>query len=108
MNANEAAVRSAYGAYETGDRALIESVLAEDFAFHAPPDPNLNRTRYFERCWPFHSARPKFTFEMICSQGDTVMVLYQATRDNGPPIRNVEVFTLRDTKITSVTVFFGP
>jgi ketosteroid isomerase-like protein len=108
MTPNEAAVRSAFTAYETGDRPLLESVLAGDFHFHAPPDPNLDRAAYFERCWPFHHAHPKFTFELICSQGDTVIALYHATRDGGPPIRNVEVFTLRDAKITSVTVFFGP
>jgi len=105
---NEAIVRKCFAAYETGDRDLIESVLAADFTFHAPPDPNLDRRGYFERCWPFHNAHPKFNFEMVCSHGDRVMVLYRVTRDRGPQIRNVEVFRVDGEKIADVTVFFGP
>src|SRR5436305_12044197 len=44
--------RDSYRAYETGDRDLIESVLADDFTFYSPPDPGLDRAQYFERCWP--------------------------------------------------------
>ena len=31
-------VRDLYRAYETGDRALVERHLSDDFVFSAPPD----------------------------------------------------------------------
>jgi hypothetical protein len=44
--------RDAYGAYESGDRRVIEELLTDDFTFYSPPDPGIDRATYFERCWP--------------------------------------------------------
>jgi ketosteroid isomerase-like protein len=44
-------VRDCYDAFARGDRALIERCLADDFTFSAPPDPQLDRAGFFERCW---------------------------------------------------------
>jgi ketosteroid isomerase-like protein len=35
--------RDAYGAYESGDRSVIEKLLAEDLTFYSPPDPGIDR-----------------------------------------------------------------
>ena len=35
--------RDAYRAYESGDRELIESLLADDLVFYSPPDPGIDR-----------------------------------------------------------------
>jgi ketosteroid isomerase-like protein len=36
-------VRDVYGAYETGDRHVVEQSLADDFIFSAPPDVGIDR-----------------------------------------------------------------
>ena len=45
-------VRESFGAYESGDRSAIERILSDDFSFYSPPDPGIDRTTYFEVCWP--------------------------------------------------------
>src|SRR4051795_8503325 len=35
-------VRRSYRAYETGDRQMLEEILAGDFRFWSPPDPGID------------------------------------------------------------------
>jgi hypothetical protein len=44
-------VRKAYQAYVANDRAMIESVIADDFHFTSPLDNRIDRRTYFDRCW---------------------------------------------------------
>lgn len=44
--------RDVYGAYESGDRSVVERLLSDDFTFYSPADIGIDRTTYFERCWP--------------------------------------------------------
>ena len=39
MSANDRLqlVRDCYGAYESGDRSLLDELLTDDFTFYAPP-----------------------------------------------------------------------
>ena len=46
--------RDSYSAYETGDRSVLEALLTDDFVFYSPPDPGIDRAKYFEVCWPNH------------------------------------------------------
>ena len=55
--------RDAYGAYESGDRSVLEELLSEDFTFFAPPDPGIDRATYFERCWPNAGLIQSFEFK---------------------------------------------
>ena len=41
--------RDAYGAYESGDRRVVEELLTDDFTFYSPADVGIDRSRYFER-----------------------------------------------------------
>ncbi len=54
--------RAAYGAYESGDRSVIEELLADDLAFYSPADVGIDRARYFERCWPNSQLIKAFQF----------------------------------------------
>jgi ketosteroid isomerase-like protein len=56
-------VRNAYAAFASGDRDFFEQRLSEDFRFSAPPDPQLDRDGYFERCWP--GARRGQDFDVV-------------------------------------------
>ena len=44
--------RDMYEAYGSGNREVVEELLADDFVFFSPPDPGIDRAAYFERCWP--------------------------------------------------------
>jgi hypothetical protein len=44
--------RACYDAYVTGDRDVVERVLADEIAFYSPADVGIDRATYFERCWP--------------------------------------------------------
>src|SRR5688572_26303674 len=94
------AVRACYTAYETKDRALLESLLAPDFTFSSPLDDNISRERYFERCWPNSEHLGSFEIEKLFVEGDEAFVQYCAhPLGNGGSFRNTEFFTLRDGQV---------
>jgi ketosteroid isomerase-like protein len=100
-------VRSSYRAYETGDRELLEGLVAEDFRFWSPPDPGIDRAAYWERCWPNHGHVAAFEFKRLYEVADEVVVTYEAERTDGSRFRNTEVFGFDGDKIKTVEVYFG-
>ena len=103
-----ALARDSYRAYETGDRELIESLLADDFEFFAPPDPGIDRATYFERCWPNADLIESFEFKRVAEIGnDEVVVTYESTKTDGSRFRNTEVLTFAGEKIRRAEVYFG-
>jgi ketosteroid isomerase-like protein len=100
--------RDVYRAFATGDRELIETLLARDFVFSSPPDPQLDRDGYFERCWPQSGNGNKFEFVRLIESGDEVVVTYEATRVDGTRFRNTEVLSFDgDDKVVRAEVYFG-
>jgi ketosteroid isomerase-like protein len=99
--------RSSYAAYESGDRGVLEELLAEDFTFYSPPDPGIDRAVYFERCWPNHENLASFDFVRLVEQGDEVIVTYEAQRTDGSRFRNTEVLTFDGGKLAKAEVYFG-
>lgn len=99
--------RDSYRAYETGDRDLIESLLAEDFTFHSPADQALDRSGYFERCWPNAQTLGSFELVRLIEHGDEVVVTYEATKHDGRRFRNTEVLTFSGEKLLEAEVYFG-
>ena len=101
-------VRDSYRAYETRDRALIESVLGAELTFYAPPDPGIDRATYFERCWPNGGTIEEFEFIRLEEiSGDAVLVTYEATKKDGKRFRNTEIHTFDGEQICRVEVYFG-
>src|SRR3954449_6532296 len=100
--------RASYGAYETGDRSILEDLLAGDFTFSSPPDPSLDRAAYFERCWPNHERHRSFTYERLEEiSDDEVLVTYVAERTDGTRFRNTEVLRFAGDKMVRAEVYFG-
>ena len=99
--------RDAYGAYESGDRSVIEGLLADEFTFHSPPDPGIDRATYFERCWPNAGRIAKFDYVRLFEHGDEVVVTYESTRTDGSRFRNTEVLTFDGEEIRQIEVYFG-
>jgi ketosteroid isomerase-like protein len=103
-----ALARSSYEAYATGDRRVLDDLLADDFVFFSPPDPGLDRTAYFERCWPNHENVRAFAYERLVEIGDDeVLVTYEAERTDGSRFRNTEVLRFAGDKLARAEVYFG-
>lgn len=99
--------RDAYGAYESGDRRVIEELLTDDFTFYSPPDPGIDRSTYFERCWPNSELIESFEFKRLIEAGNEVVVTYESTKTDGKRFRNTEVLTFEGDKIRRTEVYFG-
>jgi ketosteroid isomerase-like protein len=100
-------VRDCYGAYESGDRSVIEDLLSDDLTFFSPPDPGIDRRLYFERCWPNSESVEAFDFKRLVEVGDEVLVTYESTKTDGRRFRNTEIFGFDGDKISRVEVYFG-
>jgi ketosteroid isomerase-like protein len=100
-------VRANFRAYESGDRALLEKILSDDFCFFAPPDPGIDRATYWHRCWPNSEMTEKFDFLRLIEAGDEVLVTYDLTRTDGSRVRNTEIFSFDGDEISRVEVYFG-
>lgn len=100
-------VRDVYHAFVSGDRCLIERVLADEFTFSSPLDVGLDRAGYFDRCWPGAGQGQQFDFARIVESGDEVIVTYGVTKTSGGRGRNTEVFTFIGDQIRAVEVYFG-
>ena len=99
--------RESYAAYESGDRALIERLLADDFVFFSPADVGIDRTTYFERCWPNAESIEGFEFKRLVEIGDEVLVTYEGTKTDGHRFRNTEILAFEGDKISRAEVYFG-
>ena len=106
-NARLQVVRDVYGAYESGDRDVVEQHLTDDFTFSAPPDVGIDRATYFQRCWPNSETTQAFEYERLFEANDEVVVTYEATRTDGRRFRNTEIFGFDGDRISRVEVYFG-
>ncbi len=100
--------RDMYLAFAAGDREAVEERLSHDFQFSSPPDPQLDRDGYFERCWPGAGRKQDFEFVRLIESGDEVIVTYELRRPDGSGGRNTEVLTFDgDGRIRRAEVYFG-
>jgi ketosteroid isomerase-like protein len=106
-DANSSRAREMYEAFAAGDRATVEGLLSDDFAFSSPVDPWLDRAGYFERCWPGAGQGQRFEFVRLLTSGDQVIVTYEMTHHDGRRGRNTEVLTFRGEQICRAEVYFG-
>jgi len=100
-------VRAYFGAYESANREVIETLLSDDFTFTSPNDDAIDKATYFERCWPDGDARRDQSIESIVVEGDKAFVTYRCATANGKSFRNTEFLTFSGGRIASVDVYFG-
>jgi ketosteroid isomerase-like protein len=100
-------VRDCYGAYESGDRSVVEEHLADDFTFSSPADVGIDRAMYLERCWPNSELIRAFELTRLVEAGDEVLVTYECTRTDGSRFCNTEVLTFDGDRIRRAEVYFG-
>ena len=106
MGSTADVVRGVFRAYETKDRASIESLIADDFHFTSPMDNRLDRAAYFEICWPNSGKINRFDLVDVAAHGDKAFVTYEAVA-SGNRFRNTERHTVRGGKVVEVEVYFG-
>jgi ketosteroid isomerase-like protein len=107
MAAKTDLARACFAAYESGDRQVVEHLLADDFVFSSPADVEIDRETYFERCWPNSANIRTYAFARLHEIGDEVVVTYEAERTDGSRFRNTEVLTFDGDKLRSAEVYFG-
>ena len=100
-------VKQSFLAFAEGDRAANEAVIADEFSFTSPLDNQLDRSTYFDRCWPNNETIKSFEFMRMVEHGNEVIVTYQGTHVSGRVFRNTEVLTIEHGKISKVEVYFG-
>ena len=105
--ANADIARQCFQAFADSDRALLETIIADDFHFSSPYDNRLNRAAYFERCWPNNEFITGFDFIRVIEAGDDVIVTYEGKSARGRTFRNTECLSIRDGQIVEVEVYFG-
>jgi ketosteroid isomerase-like protein len=99
--------RRSYQAYIDKDRAALEELIGADFHFTSPLDNRIDRSSYFERCWPNSDNLASFEFVYLASYGERAFVTYEGLTNGGRRFRNTEVLTVRDGKIVEAEVYFG-
>jgi ketosteroid isomerase-like protein len=99
--------RQSYRAFAAGDRSFFEEHLSDDFTFSSPPDPQLDRDGWFERCRPGANQGQDFEFLRLVESGNEVIVTYELRRPDGRGGRNTEVLTFDGDMIVRTEVYFG-
>jgi hypothetical protein len=99
--------RELYLAFASGDREVVERILAEHFTFSSPVDVGLDRAGFFERCWPGSGQGQQFEFVRLVEATDEVIVTYELTSRDGSRGRNTEILSFAGDQISSAEVYFG-
>jgi ketosteroid isomerase-like protein len=105
---NVSIVRAAFAAYLEHDREAAVTLYGDDFAFTSPQDDHIDKTAFFERCFPTADrVREQLLLHVTPASDDLVFVYYEYELHSGDRHRNVEAITVRDGLIREVQVFFG-
>ena len=102
-----AIARACFKSYVDKDRPKIEALISKDFHFTIPLDNWIDRQTYFERCWPNSVNMAAVDLKRIVVSGEKAFVTYECRMNDGTQLRNTELFTVRESKIVDVEVYFG-
>jgi ketosteroid isomerase-like protein len=108
MTSNTDTVRAVFDAYRQQDRDTMDRLLADEFVFTSPQDDHIDKTAFFERCFP--TADRMTSQEMIYvvpAAGDDVFAMYEYELTTGERHRNTELLTVRGGRVVETQVFFG-
>lgn len=101
-------VRACLESYLTQDHDTARRLIAEDYVFTSPQDDRIDRTAFFERCFPTADRlRSQQIVHAVSASDDDVFVMYEYVLKSGGRYRNVEVSTVRDGLMRETQVFFG-
>lgn len=105
---NVEVVRRCMESYVAQDRAAAERLIAENYVFTSPQDDHIDRSAFFERCFPTADRlSSQEILAVVPATGDDVFILYEYELKTGERHRNVELSTVRDGQISETQVYFG-
>jgi ketosteroid isomerase-like protein len=106
---NGDAVSALFEAYLAQNRAEADRLLSDDVVFTSPQDDHIDKTAYFERCFPTaHRLSSQKILNLVAADEQSVFLLYEyALTTTGERHRNVEFINVRDGQIAEIQVFFG-
>jgi ketosteroid isomerase-like protein len=105
---NADVVRASFDAYIAQDRAAADRLLSESLIFTSPQDDHIDKTAYFERCFPtVDRLSSQKILNVADADGDGVFILYEYELKTGERYRNTELITVRDEQLVEIQVFFG-
>jgi ketosteroid isomerase-like protein len=100
-------IRKFFATFDARDRESFDALLADDFTFSSPLNDKIDKTAYFERCWPTGEHHTRHEIETIFAQGDAAFVTYSCVRTEGTRFRNTEFFRVKSGQVAQVEVYFG-
>jgi ketosteroid isomerase-like protein len=100
-------VKQFYEAFSKGNRDFAEKLLAPNFTFSAPPDPFLDRDRFFKICWPQGGNLKDIEYVRVIEHGDEVILTHEYAKPDGATGRNTDIVTFAGDKIIRLEVYFG-
>jgi hypothetical protein len=101
-------VKQFYEAFSKADRGeFVETLLAPNFTFSAPPDPFLDRDGFFKICWPEGSNLKDIEYVRVIEHGDEVIVTHEYVKPDGVRGRNTDIITFAGDKVIRLEVYFG-
>lgn len=101
-------VRDVFESYLQQDEQRAARLLADDFTFTSPQDDHIDKTAFFERCFPTTARLASYDLRYVTpAGGGDVFVMYDYVLKTGEHHRNVEVLTVRDGHVVETQVFFG-
>jgi ketosteroid isomerase-like protein len=104
---NAELIRTSCNCWVSGDRATLESILADDFTFTSPNDDHLNKAQYWEVCWANQDQIGDIDIEVILTDERQGFIRYVGQQKDGSRFRNTEYYEFEGGKIKSVDVYFG-
>ncbi len=101
-------VRTCFESYVHQDRDRADGLIGDTFVFTSPQDDHIDRTAYFERCFPtMDRLRRHDLIHVTPADAEDVFVLYEYELTTGEVFRNADVLTVRGGQIVEAQVFFG-
>src|SRR6185295_12385435 len=96
-------VRKTFKAWETKNKSLMESLLADDFVFSSPNgDDHINKAEYWQKCWPGAANIQSFDILNLIDDGSDAFIRYECQLKDGKRFRNTEYFRIEGNKIKEV------
>ena len=101
-------VRRLFAAYLAQDEAAARELVADEPRFTSPQDAGIDRTAYFERCFPTAGRLAwQELLQVVEAEPGLVLLRYGYGLISGGTFQNMEAITVRDGRVVEVQVYFG-
>ncbi|PIQ23731.1 DUF4440 domain-containing protein [bacterium (Candidatus Blackallbacteria) CG17_big_fil_post_rev_8_21_14_2_50_48_46] len=100
-------IHKLFKTFKTQNYHEAASLLSPEFKFTSPYNDAIDKTSYFESCWPNAHLLQDLTLERIMIDGPAAFVSYEASTSEGIKFRNTEFFSFEGDQISSIEVYFG-